>query len=113
MIQPILRAVALTVLAATFANVSTIRAANNEGPAWKPVKDEVFLQEVGRQVPTSHPLTSVAVFEGSVYAGSDQGLFKLQADQLIPIDELSTPIRRLVTTSDAMWAITGKGLYRL
>lgn len=113
MIQLLEKAAVLTVLAAAFANTSTTRAANHEGRAWKPIKDEIFLQEVGRQVPTSHPLTSVAVFNGSVYAGSDQNLFRLQADQLIPIDELSTPIRRLVATSGALWAITENGLYRL
>ena len=30
---------------------------------WQPVQDKMFLQEVGRQVATSDPLTAVTVFD--------------------------------------------------
>jgi hypothetical protein len=110
MIRLFEKAFGLAVAFAAFAITSS--AAPGETRAWQPVKDDVFLQEVGRQVASSQPLTAVAVFEGQVYVGSDQGLFRLEADQLIPVDKLSKPVGRLVVTSGALWAITGDGLYR-
>ncbi|WP_145432626.1 hypothetical protein [Lacipirellula limnantheis] len=77
------------------------------------VIDEVYLQEVGRQIPSSVALTSVASFGQRIIAGSDQGLFVVDGEQLLPVAEMSQPIRRLVSTESAMWAIASDGLYRL
>ncbi len=76
------------------------------------IRDEEFLQEVGRQVPSSTPLSSVAVFDNQVFASSDQGLFRLETGRLVPLVEISIPTRRLVATHDALWAMTNEGLYR-
>ncbi len=81
-------------------------------PVWRPVQDDVFLQEVGRQVSFSEPLTAVAVFDDRIYVGSSQGLLKLDDDRLIPVKERRESIDRLVATRHALWAITGDGLYR-
>ncbi len=82
-------------------------------PTWQPVQDQVYLQEVGRQITFPEPLTSVACFENEVYAGSKSGLFRLYADQLTSVTELSEPIQRLVATHDALWCITSTALHRL
>ena len=35
---------------------------------WKPLADEVYLQEVGRKIPTDKPVTAVVVWKGRLYA---------------------------------------------
>lgn len=52
---------------------------------WQPVGDEVYLQEIGRKVATSAPLTSVAVYEGNIFAGSAKGLHQLKGNELVEI----------------------------
>src|SRR5438477_4292394 len=46
------------------------RAASSEATAprlWKPVADEVYLQEVGAKILTDKPVTCVAVYSNTVY----------------------------------------------
>jgi hypothetical protein len=88
-------------------------AGTNTQRFWQPVPDEVYLQEVGRKVATSVPLTSVAVHEGHMFAGSAEGLHQLKGDELVEVSELREPVSRLVTAGGALWAITGSGLHRL
>ncbi|MHB8522511.1 MAG: hypothetical protein ACYDH9_17380 [Limisphaerales bacterium] len=79
---------------------------------WQPVPDNVYLQETGRKVTASAPLTSVAVYEGIVYAGSAKGLHQLKGNELVEVSELREPVNRLVTAGGALWAITSPGLHR-
>jgi len=79
---------------------------------WRPVRDEVYLQEIGRKVTASTPLTSVAVYEGDVYAGSAKGLHQLKVNELVEVSELREPVSRLVTAGSALWIITSQGLHR-
>src|SRR5262249_20081312 len=89
-------------------------AADSETPhLWQPVRDDVYLQEVGRKVVSDQPLNAVAAFARSVYVGSDKGLYRLNEDKLEPVRETGEPIRRLVVARDALWAMTGRGLHRL
>ena len=85
--------------------------AASELPAqWQAARDDVFLDEVGRKITTAEPLVAVAFFNGKAYAGSDQGLYQLDGDALVL--QLHEPVTRLVTTRDALWAMTGNGLNR-
>ena len=79
---------------------------------WQPVPDDVYLQEVGRKATTSVPLTSVAVYEGKVLAGSAKGLHQLKGSELVEVSELREPVSRLVTAGGALWATTSPGLHR-
>lgn len=79
---------------------------------WKPIADEVYLQEVGRKVATSQPVTAVAVHEGKAFTGSAQGLSVLQGEVLNEVPAMRDPVQRLVTTQGALWVITPKGLHR-
>src|SRR6185295_11043870 len=74
--------------------------------------DEVYLQEIGRKVAASSPLTSVAVYDGTVYAGSANGLYQLNGNELVEVKPLREPLNRLVTAKGALWAITSQGLNR-
>jgi hypothetical protein len=63
-------------------------------------------------VASAEPLSAVAVFEGKVYAGSEQGLYQLDGDRLAAVPELQEPITRLVKSRNALWAMTSRGLHR-
>ena len=79
---------------------------------WDPIRDNMYLQEVGSKVVTSEPLRAVTIFEGALYAASNNGLFLLEDDKLQPVRELQLPITRLVATEDSLWAIGKPGLHR-
>ena len=89
----------LSAAAGVWLGIASVFAAANPPPNWQPAPDAVFLQEVGRQVTAAEPLNAVAVFDGTVYTGSDQGLYRLAGDQLEPVAELRGPIRRLLSSS--------------
>ena len=79
---------------------------------WKPARDQVYHQEIGRKVVTVESQNAVAVFAGKVYTGSDKGLLLLTEDKLTSIAGMSEPVRRLIATRNALWAMTGSGLHR-
>ncbi|MEO6034783.1 MAG: hypothetical protein ABIQ35_05980, partial [Verrucomicrobiota bacterium] len=79
---------------------------------WRPVPDEVYLQESGRQVKTDFPLTSVAIFSNKVFSGSTNGLFWLKGRTFTEVSEVREPVLRLVVAKGMMWVMTGQGLHR-
>jgi len=79
---------------------------------WQPLADDVFLQEVGRKVPSTEPLSAVAVFSGQVFVGSEKGLSRLDGEKFVPVAGLTEPVVRLVAARDALWVIARKGLFR-
>ncbi len=90
-----------------------LRAAEPAKPqSWQAIRDDVFLQEVGRQVVTAEPLTAVAVQEGQVFVGSAHGVAQLAGDKLVEDATLKQPVQRLVSAGGSLWAITTPGLYR-
>lgn len=89
-----------------------IIAASGAAPA-EAAHDDVYLQESGRKIPTPEPLHAVVVFENTVFTGSDRGLARLNGDRLETLPEPAGPVRRLVTTPGALWAMTDRGLHRL
>lgn len=74
--------------------------------------DEVFLQEVGRQVPSADPLTAVAVREGVIFAGTAKGLFRLRDAGWVAEPAVDSPVQRLVRSGSQLWALTSTGLQR-
>ena len=79
---------------------------------WQPVPDTVYLQEDGRKVPSKVPLTSVAVYEGKVFAGTSAGLLELSGDELVEMPAMRKPVNRLVTASGGLWVLTSDSLVR-
>lgn len=82
-------------------------------PQWQPVSDEVYLQEVGRQVKSDTPLTAVAVFGGKVYVGTASGVRALDGDRLVDADGPRAAVRKLQVSGDRLWALCDDGLWRL
>jgi hypothetical protein len=83
-----------------------------ENPLWEPVRDEVYLQEVGRKVETKEPVTAAAVLDGALYTGSRRGVRRLEGDKLVDAGGPSGQIVRLKTLGGALWAFPEKGLWR-
>jgi hypothetical protein len=79
---------------------------------WKPVPDEVYLQELGEQIPTDKPATSVAVYDQKPYVVVG-GIFKeLRDGALVEVPEAPKNVRRLRALGGALWAIAPDGLFR-
>lgn len=78
----------------------------------RPVPDDPFLQEVGRKIPFSEPLTALAAHEGKIYAGSGKGALLLDGTNLVSDPSLAQPVQRLVSTGGRLWAMTASGLFR-
>ena len=88
------------------------------GPAdsprgWRPAPDEVYLQEVGRKIPTTQPLTSVAIHGGQVFAGSETGLLELKGETLAAVEDIRTPVERLVEAQGSLWVLARDRVSRL
>lgn len=79
---------------------------------WKPVADEVYLQEVGEKVSTAQPVTAVAIHDGRLYAVVG-GAVKVLADGKLN-DAPGAPlgVTRLRSLDGALWAAAQDGAYR-
>lgn len=106
------RVLALSLFAIAIAGLVLPIPAASGSRLWQPAPDDIFLQEVGRKVSSPVPLTAVALFENHLYAGSTQGLWRLESNRLAHVPELSGPVTRLVAAQDALWVITPGGLHR-
>jgi hypothetical protein len=83
-----------------------------ENPRWKPIVDEVYLQEVGNRIETDEPLLSVAVVDNTAYVASGRGVFRVEDGKLTPVGGAPADVRRLSALNGELWAATGKGLWR-
>lgn len=106
---PISLIIAILCCSATAAERAT---APPEHPLYQPVPDEVYLQEVGRQLRTDRPVTALAALEGDVYAVVGGTLRQLDDDNLRAVEGAPTGIIRLFAFDGALWASTGDALYR-
>lgn len=83
-----------------------------EARHWQPVEDRVYLQEVGVQVATPGPVLTVAVLEGSLFAGLEDGLHRLQGDALVRVAGDTGAVRRLRVVDGVLWILADGGLHR-
>jgi len=81
-------------------------------PFWSPVRDEVYLQEVGRKIETEEPVLALAVLDGVLYAADHTGVQRLEGDQLVLAGGPRIPIRRLKVSKGMLWALGDNGLWR-
>ncbi len=93
--------------------VAAAGGATNSPHDWRPAPDEVYLQEVGRKVPTARPLTSVASYAGRVFAGAETGLLELKGDTLVMAGNLRAPVERLVVAQGSLWVLASNQVTRL
>ncbi len=83
-------------------------------PLWQPVKDEVYLQEVGYKIPTEEPVLSVAVLDERAYVGMKGGLYQVLDNARLEFLEGSpkAPVEHLIAANGALYVFTPKALHR-
>ncbi len=81
-------------------------------PLWKPVRDDVYLQEVEGRIETKEPLLAAAVFENALYVGNKRGVRRLEGDALVATGVPEVTVNRLKTLNDALYAFSERGLWR-
>ena len=94
--------------------VAGLHAAEKEKKAlWKPLADEVYLQEVGRKIPTDKPVTAAVVWKGRLYAVIGGRLRVLRAGALGDVANAPKSLSLLRATKDTLWGVAESGTYRL
>lgn len=78
---------------------------------WKPVADEVYLQEVGEKVATDKPVTAVAVHAGAVYAVVGGTMKSLREGNLVDANGAPAGVKRMRSLGGALWAAAEHGTY--
>lgn len=80
--------------------------------AWRPVADEVYLQETGTQVASEEPLVAVAFYENTLFASTGETVYELDGDRLVQARNAPKGITRFRVLNGALWGLSDKGLYR-
>jgi hypothetical protein len=81
---------------------------------WKPVKDAVYLQETGSQLPSEEPLIAAALLENTPYLASEKHIFILQNSALKPLENAPEgSIRRLEAIGGRLWLCTENALHSM
>jgi hypothetical protein len=91
---------------------STFQSNSSTEHLWKPVPDEVYLQEIGAQVPTEKPVTSVAVYRKALFAVVGGQLKILEGQGLHEAEGAPVNVQRLRSLGDALWAASPEGTFR-
>lgn len=79
---------------------------------WKPIQDEVFLQEIGRKIITPRPVEAVAVLDHTAYILTDNTIKSVRQSTLQEVPGAPKNIRRVRALDGALWALAQDGLYR-
>lgn len=83
-----------------------------ENPRYRSAADDVYLQEIGKQVVTDRPVTALAILSGKLYAVLDGKLHKLGEGGLDAVDNAPLGVAHLMTFDRALWILTNAGVYR-
>jgi hypothetical protein len=81
-------------------------------PAWTPVRDAVYLQEIEGRLETNEPLLAAAVLEKVLYVGNERGVQRLEVAALVPVGGPSGRVARLKTLDAAMYAFADSALWQ-
>jgi len=83
---------------------------------WRPQPDQPFLQDWVIQVPTTDPVTSVAVTESGLFVISGEKLFQLDSSsgkQLLEVVGAPERVQRLFAPDGSLWVSTDDALFHL
>src|SRR6266478_4617810 len=84
----------------------------NQRKLWKPVTDDVYLQEIGEKIPTDKPVTVVAVLGNNVHVVIGAELKTIRDGVLVESPNAPKGIRRLKSLGGALWAAAEAGAFR-
>ena len=83
-----------------------------KAPAWIPVRDDVYLQEVESRVNTKEPLLAAAVLDNVLYVGNEHGVQRLEHDALVSAGGPQGAVNRLKALNGALYAFEDEALWR-
>lgn len=81
-------------------------------PLWKPVADDVYLQEAVQKIPTESAIDALAIHDGTVYAVMGGGVHVLRDNALVEAKGAPSGVQRLRALDGALWAAATDGVYR-
>ncbi len=93
------------------ANAAPRRTAPPEHRLYPSVADHVYLQEIGRKVPTEKPLTALAAWQDELYAVLDGRLHRLNENEFQAVKSAPAGLRRLIVLDGKLWGSTADALY--
>jgi len=79
---------------------------------WKPVQDDVYLQEVANKIKTDKPLQDIALYNNTCFALIDNKINKLQGDQFELVSNAPEGINRLTSIENTLWALGKSGIFQ-
>src|SRR6266446_6407159 len=79
---------------------------------WKPVEDDVYLQEIGEKIPTDKPVTAVAVLSNIVHVVIGGELKTIRDGVLAESPSAPKGVSRLRSLGGALWAAADAGAFR-
>ncbi len=80
---------------------------------WKPVPDNIFLQEIGQKIPLDKPATSLAVMNNQCYVVLEGKVQLISEEYLKAVPNGPENVSRLKTLDGVLWALSSNGIYRL
>jgi hypothetical protein len=80
---------------------------------WKPVADDVYLQEIGEKIATDRHVESLAVHGDDLYAVVGGVVMVMRGASLEPANGAPQGVHRLRALGDALWAAPDQGVFRL
>ena len=80
---------------------------------WKPVPDNIYLQEVGQKILLDSPATSIAEFKNQCYVVINGNIHLLSNETINPIGSGPSNVKCLKSLNEAIWALSTDGIYRL
>ena len=83
--------------------------APKRGDVWQ---DDIFLQEIGENIPSQVPFQAVGALNGEVFAGGSKGLMQLRGSQLADVAEIRNPVSRIVVAVGKIWVLTDNAVWR-
>lgn len=84
-----------------------------DNPLWKPIVDEVYLQEIPTLIPTDFPLLCVAVHDDVAWVGAASGVWTVNSeDALTKVDGVDGPVTKLKSLHGVLYAAGAKGLWQ-
>ncbi len=99
-----------------FYSTSLLFAQNLYEPSerlWKPMKDEVYLQEVSKKVKTERPVQGIALYNDDCFVLIEGQVHKLHNDQFQEVENGPSDVQRLIGLQGNVWALAKKGIYQL
>ncbi len=79
---------------------------------WKPVKDNVYLQEVAKKIKTVDPVQDIALLNDNCFALINGKINKLNKEQFQELTSSPSNVNRLITVQNTLWALAKNGIYQ-